>query len=148
MTMSMDQLLLALAGTVGGRIVPEIPESSYAQGDAKIVAGLLLLLSQDVDRAADVLARENAAIRSLFAQAATQPLGELNAEVQAAAQTRDANLRVSTLKAANDELKELLTRLHAAVEVLENDWAQALNTSIWAILLRGAEERLLHLPSM
>lgn len=143
----LDHLLLAIAGTVGGRIIPEMPEASYALGDAKMVAGLAVLLAQEADRAADVLVRENAAIRALFGEAADMPT-PLTDRLTEAAQSADANLRLNTLEAGNAALKTLLIELHILAEDSAEDWAAPLNADIWTILKQGANDRILVLPSI
>lgn len=145
---TMDHLLISMATTIGTKIIPEMPETSYALGDAKMVAALAVLLAQEVDRAADVLVRENAAIRALFARAAEMPVGPLRAQLAQAAVTTDANLRVSLLEANNAALRTLLIDLHALAEAREANWAVRLDYRIWTILKQGAQDRMLVLPSM
>jgi hypothetical protein len=145
---SMDEVLIGMAGAVGLKIIPDMPETSYALGDAKMVTGLAVLLAQEVDQAADVLIRENAAFRGLFRQAAKRAVGVLKPKLAEAAATSDANFRVSTLEAGNAELKALLIELHALVEKVDAQWARAINAEIWAVLKQGADDRMLVLPSM
>ena len=145
---TMDHVLISMATTLGLRIIPTISETSYALGDAKMVAGLAVLLAQEVDRAADVLARENAALRALFLRAATFPLGALVPILANAGSSFDANLRVSVLEQGNAALKAILIDLHIAAEESDADWADTLNGEIWAILKQGAEERELVIPSI
>ena len=145
---SMDHLLMTMVGTIASRIIPAMPEQSYALGDAKMVAAIAIILAQEVDRAADVLITENAALRALFGKAAAHELGPLATQLAKAAQSTDSNYKVSSLEAGNACLRELLIDLHTQAEVRSEDWAKALNADIWAILKRGAEQRMLHLPSM
>jgi hypothetical protein len=145
---SMDHLLISMATTVGLKIIPEMPETSYALGDAKMVAALSILLAQEVDRAADVLVQENTAIRALFAAAAGEPVVGLATPLAEAAKSVDANIRVSTLEMGNAVLKALLIQLHELVEANDAAWAKRLNEEIWAILKSGAQARMLVLPSM
>ena len=145
---TMDHVLISMATTLGLRVVPAMPETSYALGDAKMVAGLAVLLAQEVDRAADVLARENAALRALFLRAAALPVGALARTLASAGASSEANLRVSVLEQGNAALKTLLIDLHIAAEESDADWADDLDREIWALLKQGAEERELALPSM
>lgn len=145
---TMDHVLISMATTIGLRIIPEISETSYALGDAKMVGGLAVLLAQEVDRAADVLARENAAMRALFADAAALPVGDQSVRLAEAGASSDANLRVSVLEAGNAALKTLLIDLHTMVEEVDAEWARHVNRRIWAILRQGAEDRVLVLPSI
>ena len=145
---TMDHVLISMATTLGLRIIPAMPETSYALGDAKMVAGLAVLLAQEVDRAADVLARENAALRALFLRAAMLPLGAMSPILASAGASSDSNIRVSVLEQGNAALKALLIDLHIAAEESDADWADALDREIWAILKQGAQDRELVLPSM
>ncbi len=145
---SMDHLLMTMVNSVATRIIPAIHEEDYALGDAKMVAAMAILLAQEVDRAADVLISENAAIRLLFAKAALLPIGDLTDGIAKAATSPDANYKVSTLEAGNAALRALLIELHALVEDESKPWAKELDAEIWTILRLGAERRILHLPSM
>ena len=145
---TMDHVLISMATTLGLRVVPAMPETSYALGDAKMVAGLAVLLAQEVDRAADVLARENAALRALFLRAAALPVGALARTLASAGASSEANLRVSVLEQGNAALKTLLIDLHIAAEESDADWADDLDREIWAVLKQGAKDRELVLPSM
>jgi hypothetical protein len=145
---AMDHLLMTMVNSVATRIIPAIHEESYALGDAKMVAALAILLSQEVDRAADVLIAENAALRGLFAKAGQQAVGPLSQTIALAAASQDADYRVSSLEAGNAALRAVLIDLHAYAEDHPDAWAKALEVDIWAILKAGAERRMLHLPSM
>jgi hypothetical protein len=145
----MSQLLIGAATALGGRIMPELPEGSYAMGDARMLAVMLVLLAQDVDRAADRLASENASMRALFADAATHPLDpELKTRLLELAATADASFLVSTLESTHDLLSATLIELHAAVEATKGDWAEQLNIRIWQFLRSSAESRAVVLPSL
>lgn len=143
----LDHLLLAMAGTLGGRIIPEMPETSYALGDAKMLAGLAVLLAQQADGAADTLVRENTALRQLFARAADLPT-PLAQRLAEAGRSTDVNLRLSTLEAGNAALKTLLIDLHALAEDNSDDWAATVCADIWTILKQGSAERMLFLPAI
>ena len=145
---TMDHVLISMATTLGLRIVPAMPETSYALGDARMVGGLAVLLAQEVDRAADVLARENATLRALFVRAASLPVGALAPALASAGASSDSNLRVSVLEQGNATLKALLIDLHIVAEESDADWAETLNREIWALLKQGAEDRELVLPSI
>jgi hypothetical protein len=145
----MSELLIGAATALGERIMPELPEGSYATGDAKMLAVVLVLLAQDVDRAADRLASENAAMRSLFAGAATHPLDPaLKTRLADLATTTDASLVISALEAAHDKLSGALIELHAAAESIEADWAEQMNVQIWQFLRSSADSRAVVLPSL
>jgi hypothetical protein len=143
---SIEHHLMAIVGTLGEKIIPAIPEENYAMGDAGIVAMLIVLMAQEVDRAADRLIRDNAGMRALFARAGGMVSGDLAARLPAAAASRDADYRISTLEAGNAALKTVLIDLHTAVELLDNAEAEAIDREIWAMMHGWANERLLVLP--
>jgi hypothetical protein len=82
---------------------------------------------------------ENAAIRSLLAQAGSRYA--LLAEVAAA--TSDGDCGIETLDAANAKLRRLLIELHAAVE---RDRDRELDLKILTLYREMAERRELPLP--
>lgn len=142
------QMLIALAQVQGGRVIPALPEGSYATGDAGMVIAMLALMAQHVDGAADLLARENAALRALFAEAAALPLGDLAAQLMRAGAGRDNDLKLSTLEAGNAALRQMLIELQGVIECDAAPWAQALNAQIWRLLSAGAAERALVMPAL
>ena len=143
----LDALIMGAATTIATRLIPEISEESYAMGDAQLTALTLILVAQEVDRAADTLWRENAAMRVLFGDLADQPaLGDMQEALKAAALTTNQNLRISTLSAAHDRLSTLLILLHARVEEINEDWAQAASQSILRLLKDGATARMVAMP--
>lgn len=148
MNPSLPQQLIAQALTIATRIAPAIPETSYAMGDVGVLAGVLVMLAQEADRAADVLVRENAAMRALFANAAAMPLGDLVDELRLAGAARDADLTLTTLEAANARLKTLLIALHVEAEAVNGDWGRTLEARIWAVLKRSADDRMLVMPAL
>jgi hypothetical protein len=138
--------LMAIATVLGEKVIPAIPEESYAVGDAGIAAMLTVMMAQEVDRAADRLIRDNAAMRALFGRAATLMSGDLSARLPAAAASHDADYRISTLEAGNAALKTVLIDLHTAVEAHDSAEAEALDRDIWVMMHGWANERLLVLP--
>jgi hypothetical protein len=145
----LEMMLPSLAGTLALRVMPELPPESYAVGDTRLTAALLLMIAQQAEKAADILASENAAMRAVFALAAEAPLNEaLRAQLEAAAGTTDSNLRITVLEAGNAALTSLLITLHAEVEPRSELWAQELDRAIWAILVKGTADRMLELPAV
>ncbi len=140
------QAQMTLAAVIGLRIMPEIAEGSYAGGDAGMVAASLALMAQQVDDAADLLSRENNAMRSLFRDAALDFAG-MTSELQKAGLTRDDDLKLSTLSANHAAFSSLLIRLHAEVEKA-GEPADAINARIWELLASGAAARSLAMPVM
>lgn len=144
-----DQHLMALTGVLATKIAPALPADSYAVGDVKMSAALLIMLTQEVDRRADTLWRENSDMRALFQDALQHPVpDDLRARLSTDATTEDTSLRISALEASHAALSQTLIALHAAVEDAGTDWAAAINARIWDLLERGAEDRMLVMPAM
>ena len=96
-------------------VAPALP-AGYGQGSVTTTAGLLLMTAQEFNRAADIRAKENAAMRALFGDAAKQVGGVLGDELREAATSKDADLTVVALDQGNGALKTLLIALHTHVE--------------------------------
>lgn len=142
-----DQHLIALTGVLATKIAPALPEGHYATGDAGMVAAMLVMLAQEVDRRADTLWRENKVMRLLFADASQLILpAALDSQVQDAARTQDESLRISALEANHAALSETLIALHAVVEADKSDAACAINARIWDLLEQAAHDRMLVMP--
>jgi hypothetical protein len=105
------------------------------------------MVAQEFNRAADIRAKENTAMRGLFADAlkanvASGALGERLALVQGEG---DGDLNVATLDRKNAELKALLIELHTHVERAN---ARAFETRILEFLKSAAAARQVFLPAM
>ena len=148
MTPETDHLLRTSFGTILTDVAPHIAHD-YAGGSVTLIGLLMLFAAEDFERGADVRARENGAMRTLFADAARAlPRGSLRDAVAAAAVTRDADLAISTLNASNAALKTVLIDLHAYVEDWHDPAASALDGRIWAILRQFADGRALTMPAL
>ncbi len=139
-----DQMLLSAVTTLATRIRPELSDESYAAGDAGMVAANLILVMQMAESTADTLFRENAAMRAMFARVSGKVGDPLREPLATAAQTEDANLRISTLEAGHAALSALLIDLHTWAEAHD----PALNAEIWSLLSQGAADRMLEMPVM
>ena len=123
---------------------PALP-GGYGQGSATITGVLLLMVAQEFDRAADIRAKENRAMRALFAHAAESADGALAARLRAAAEGRDGDLSVAVLDRVNGELKKTLIELHTHAE---ETGALALERRILRFLGEAAAARQVFLPAM
>jgi len=123
---------------------PALP-AGYGQGSATLTGVLLLMVAQEFNRAADIRAKENAAMRALFAQAGATVGGDLGARLRAAAGGLDADLNVATLDRANGELKSLLIALHT---LAEEAGERALELKILKFLSEASAARQVFLPAM
>lgn len=149
MSPSIGQLQMSVVTTLATRILPELNPDSYATGDARMASLLTLLLAQETDRAADTLARENREMRALFGRAAALPLSpEFQDRLSELSGGVDTDLRISALSIVHGNLSKVLIELHEAAENASGDWGGPVEREIWALLLKGAENRLLVMPAM
>jgi len=131
-------------GDFAGRIIqvlaPDL-KSPYHYGTASLMTAVLGMMVEEWDRAADRLAEENTAIRALLAQAAPLAPGGLSSRLGDLSKTADADLKVSTLQAANNALRAALIELQAWSEDQTGEAVAALNQAIWAELAKSTERR-------
>ncbi len=141
MTPDAPKVLGALAGALGVQVLPEV-KTPFAQQTVGLSATLLVLLAQDYDRAAAVLAEENLAVRALLARASTLVSADQRARISTLDdRAPNADLRISALTRENSELRRLLIDVHAAVEGLPGAEARALDESIWQELRSSTARR-------
>lgn len=141
---SPDLVLNHAFAKVAMEMGPALPPG-YGQGSATLTGVLLLMVAQEFNRAADIRAKENAAMRALFADAAASAGTELGVRLRAAAKERDADINIATLDRSNALLKGLLIELHAHAE---QTGARALEMRILTLLNEAARARLVFLPAM
>jgi hypothetical protein len=123
---------------------PALP-AGYGQGSATLTGVLILMVSQEFNRAADIRANENAAMRALFAEVAPSIGGDLGARLKGAAEAKDADINVATLDRSNAALKALLIELQVQAETAGT---RALETRILKLLSEAAAARQIFLPAM
>ena len=107
----LNQAFAKLAFEIG----PALP-AGYGQGSVTTTAGLLLMMAQEFNRAADIRAKENAAMRTLFGDAAKLVGAVLGDKLHEAAASKDADLTIAALDQGNGALKTLLIALQTHVE--------------------------------
>ena len=128
-------------GLMGGAFIT--PQTTYQGSSLATFAMLCGLVNADLDAAAERLVAENAALRGLFRDAADQlARSSLHGRLEAAAEAREASIRLSELRASNDELRGLLIELHEYVEEHTEPAAQHIEAAIWAELARMTERLL------
>ena len=125
-----------LATKLGQDIAPKL--EGFSANNAAMMSAMLQMISEEWDRAASRLVEENAAIRALLRRAAGV-LGDVS--LAAAAAGDDADLRISRLDEANDQLRRRLTDVHARVEEREGPEARALEAAIWDELRASVSRR-------
>jgi hypothetical protein len=138
-----DQMLGLMAQTLLLEIGPAVADD-YGQRGTQILGMLLTMVAEEWDRGAERLVEENAALRTLFDEAAPHAAdAALRERLERAASSRDTSLRLSALNRANDELRALLIDLHSHLESLETEAAAALIEQIWQELRASTERRAL-----
>ena len=132
-------------GAIAGAIAAELPTTPtpFGQQTLGIAASLSMMLAQDIDRAPARLVDEYRATAAILRDAV--PLlddPELAARSEAALSTDIlADLHVSVLQAADDNLRSLLIEVHARVETMSGDAAATLNERIWEELKESTRRR-------
>ena len=134
----LNQAFAKLAMEIG----PALP-AGYGQGSVTTTAGLLLMAAQEFNRAADIRAKENAAMRCLFGDVAASVGGKLGDELKTAAGTRDKDLTITTLDQGNASLKTALIALQAHAEDARLD---AVERRIARLLQEFADARQISFP--
>lgn len=141
---SPDLVLNQAFAKVAFEMGPALP-AGYGQGSATLTGVLLLMVGQEFNRAADIRAKENAALRKLFADAASEVGGELGVRLKAAGAEMDSDLNVATLDRSNAVLKALLIDLHVHVERTRTP---AIEARILSFMRDAAAARQVFLPAM
>lgn len=133
-------------GTMLSQIAPHL-NAEYSTGSLGVMSMMLLLSGQEYERAAEVRVAENAAMRTLFSDAANLVEDQgLKARLLEAEATKDRSLRISMLDEDNAVLASLLIELQVHVEESTDPWAAEFEGRIWDYLLKATEGRKLQLP--
>lgn len=141
MKLDAGSVLNISAAQLMGAIAPQLPPG-YPQASASLTGFLLTFCAQELDRAADIRAKENDDMRALFAELGPQVTdGALRVKLGLAATRKDTSLTITVLDEANAELRTLLIALHAAV-----DADAAASAKIWTLLRAMADRRVLKMP--
>src|SRR5882757_4167970 len=97
------------------RVAPEI-SPAYHQGTISMIATMLAIASEEWDRAASRRVEENNRLREIFRASLPTATDELRHKLEKLIETRDDDLRISSLTANNSALRAALIELHAIVE--------------------------------
>jgi len=149
MAVEVSQVLLGLLPTLGEEVPAQLPAESYAQGQLRMISALMFLAAVEHERGADTRIWENAEMRRIFAGAA-EALADLpfRDELLEAASAEEADFKMSTLNAANGDLRKLLIELHSFVEEQGTSAAQRVDREIWSFLRGSADRRYLEIPAL
>ena len=137
-------------GALATEIAPNL-NGEYSAGNASVMGLSLFFAGQEFERAAEIRVRENAEMRSLFADAQAGDVVSddgLRARLRDASKGTDESLAISALDQSNAELKTLLIDLQVALEASSTVVAAALEIKAWDHLVQSAERRKLVLPEM
>lgn len=127
-------VLAEIAGIALRNTMPDVHPADRASS-LGLSAALLGMAAEVWDGMAARLVEENRAIRLLLARA-----GEVGLDFAALVVGSDEDLRISVLKASNDDLRAALIDLHAAAETKA---AGGLEAAIWAELVASTQRRKL-----
>ena len=122
------------------RIVPQL--TGFDANSVAMISFMLQMTAEEFERAAARRVEENQAIRAILREAAavvTDPA--LVARLGALAQSKDEDLRITPLEAANNALRGALSDLHAHVEMRSDGAARKINETIWSELRLSVERR-------
>ncbi|MEX2079991.1 MAG: hypothetical protein WEC33_00100 [Dehalococcoidia bacterium] len=136
------RVLQGIMLTLFTQVLPEV-DSPHGQQTVQLAGGLLNIVGQEFDRAADRLVFERSALKSLFERALpVVRQAELRAKLEAAiAAVPEPSLRIQALQKQNDGLRGLLIELHAAMEEDERPDARAVEAAIWDELRESTRRR-------
>jgi hypothetical protein len=127
----------SLAARILLDLIPKATDA-YTMADLGMLAGLMRMVGQDFDRAADVLVSDLEGARAIFREAATCVAdADLKRRMAEAVAARPESLAIPVLNAHADTAMRVLIDLHASVEdALEAgaEWAPALDRRIWTFL--------------
>jgi hypothetical protein len=131
------QLLQMTGMQLPGLVQP----TAFGVGTATLMTGLLMISAQEYDRAAETRVADNAEMRALFANLAPRVKdAALRKELEDAAASKDASLRISVLNAAGEGLRRILIRLQTHAEDEADREAQK---QIWDVLKASCDRRML-----
>ena len=134
MTLSPEMCLRGVLHTLQNRIIPSLADSFAVEG-ARLAGLVLTITTNGIDDAAAIRIDENAAMRELFRDAASEVDDvDLAGKLQAAANAECSGYRLSELDRDNAVLRHLLVELHVAVEARTGDAARAIDSRIWRLL--------------
>jgi hypothetical protein len=122
------------------RIMPQL--TGFDANSVAMMSFMLKMVAEEWDRSAAWRVEENVAIRALFKEAVANIADRVLADrLKALAAGTDSDLHIKKLDAANNELREALTALHAHVETLRIPAAKKIEDSIWTELRRSVDRR-------
>jgi len=136
-------VLQTMAGEIFERVMPAIG-STYHQGTAAMIAGIIAIVSEEWDRSASRRIEENDRLRELFRNSAPAVNdAALKRRLLELAETRDRDFHISALESSNCALRAALIELHAHIETQTSAEARKIEDAIWDELAKSTERRRL-----
>ncbi len=140
------ELLQGIQGSLTTYILPDL-QTDFVRTELMLVQMLLGIVVQGYDDAAQNLVDDNAALRSLAAEAARvlnkAPLGESQAlagELEQLSGETDGSVRLSELTAANDRLRDGIGRVGVLLQGETSELHGALRTAVIDLLQQELEK--------
>ena len=127
----------SLAARILLDLIPKATDA-YTMADLGMLAGLVRMVGQDFDRAAEVLTSDLEGTRAIFREAEPHIVDDnLKRRMAEVVASRPESLAIPVLNAHADIAMRVLIDLQATVENAADagaDWAAALDRRIWAFL--------------
>lgn len=129
-----EDILRILSNALVSDYAPNIP-GEKARTDLGLMALMLGIVNEEIDRAAARRVEENRELRDLFRNVlpAVQVPG-VKKRLEEALAAREDDYRVSALDRLNADLLKVLIELHEHVEGLEGPEARRAEQAIWQVL--------------
>ncbi len=129
-----DNISKTIATTLITNYLPQM-QSDMEKKQMGLAALLMIIVSEEFDRAAANLIEENRELRQLFSEALTVVTNDsLKNRLKEVAESEETDFRVSALDKANSDILSLLIELHSHIEVLEGMDARKIEEAIWQAL--------------
>ncbi len=129
-----DNISKTIATTLITNYLPQM-QNDMEKKQMGLTALLMILLSEEFDRAAANLIEENRELRHLFSEALTVVTNDsLKDRLKEVAESVETDFRVSALDKANSDILSLLIELHSHIETLEGMDARKIEEAIWQAL--------------
>jgi hypothetical protein len=130
-----------MATTLITQYLPGI-EKEDEKYELALSAILMLVVSEEFDRAAHRRIEENRALRRIFAESLSVIKDdELKNRVKKASEKTEDDYHISILDELNCELQEVFIELHTHIEALEGEGARSIHEAIWTELENWTKRR-------
>lgn len=129
-----EDILRILSNSLVSDYAPNIP-AEKARTDLGLMALMLGVVNEEIERSAARRVEENRELRDLFRKVLpmVQDPG-VKKRVEEAAATREEDYRISALDRLNADLLKVLIELHEHVEALPGQEARKAEQAIWQVL--------------